>query len=161
MSSGHATPEVGQHVESFDVFFAEVWPWAFRLASFLTQNPAAGEEIAQDVLATMYRRWGSTERPEAYLRTSLTNSCRNWHRRNRTRREKLPLVAVPDRVEFVSDHLTDAIAALPFRQRAVIVLRYHFALSEAEIAEAIGCRPGTVKSLASRAIETLRKEIER
>ncbi len=161
MSRSELPTDIGQPVGSFDVFFEEVWPWAFRLASFLTQDRAAGEEIAQDVLASMCHRWGTAQRPEAYLRTALANSSRNWHRRNRTRREKLPLVAVPDRVEFVSAELADAIARLPFRQRAVIVLRYHFELSEAEIAETLGCRPGTVKSAASRAIETLRKEVDR
>jgi RNA polymerase sigma factor (sigma-70 family) len=49
---------------------------------------------------------------------------------------------------------------LPFRQRAVVVLRYYAELSEAEIAEALGCRPGTVKSLASRALDALSTEIQ-
>jgi len=64
-------------------------------------------------------------------------------------------------VDFAFDELGDAVAALPFRQRAVLVLRYHHGLSEAEIADALECRPGTVKSLASRALDTLKKEIER
>ena len=56
--------------------------------------------------------------------------------------------------------LADAVAALPYRQRAALVLRYHVGLSEAEIADALGCRPGTVKSLTSRALAALRKGIE-
>jgi RNA polymerase sigma factor (sigma-70 family) len=62
-------------------------------------------------------------------------------------------------VEFGFDELADAIARLPFRQRVVIVLRYYADLTEADIAHALGCRPGTVKSLASRALATLSKEI--
>ncbi len=74
---------------------------------------------------------------------------------------KLPLLASPTTTELSFDDLADAVAALPFRQRAVVVLRYHAGLSEAEIAEALACRPGTVKSLASRALSRLQKEIKR
>jgi RNA polymerase sigma factor (sigma-70 family) len=146
--------------QSFEEFFVEVWPWAFRLASFLAQDTAAGEDIAQDVLGTMSQRWGTAERPAAYLRTAIVHASSNWNRRGRTLRAKLPLLVGADRVEFHADELADAIARLPFRQRAVIVLRYHADLSESEIADALGCRPGTVKSLASRALKTLAKEIE-
>lgn len=161
--------DVGMRAESepiprpltFEEFFDEAWPWAFRLATLFTQDRSAGEEIAQDVLADMYRRWGTADRPEAYLRTSLVNASSNWHRKHRTRRAKLPLVATPDRVDFAARELTDAIALLPFRQRAVIVLRYYCDLSEAEIADALDCRPGTVKSLASRALIHLQERIPR
>jgi RNA polymerase sigma factor (sigma-70 family) len=146
--------------QSFEAFFVEVWPWAFRLASFLTQDTAAGEDIAQDVLTRMSQRWGTADRPAAYLRTSIVNSSRNWNRHGRTTRDKLPLLAGSDRVEFHAEELADAIARLPFRQRAVIIMRYHADLSESEIADALDCRPGTVKSLASRALKTLAKEIE-
>lgn len=145
----------------FEEFFVEVWPGAFRLAAFLTQDRAVGEEIAQEVLAAMYRRWETLDRPEPYLRTSLVNACRNRYRHNDMVRSKLPLLAVVGRVDFVADELADEIAALPFRQRAVIVLRYYCDLSEAEIAEALGCRPGTVKSLASRALTHLKERIPR
>ena len=146
--------------QSFEEFFAEVWPWAFRLASFLTQNTQAGEDVAQDVLAAMSQRWGTADRPAAYLRTALVNASSNWNRRNRTMRDKLPLLVGSDRVEFKAEELVDAIARLPFRQRAVIVMRYHADLSESEIAEALDCRRGTVKSLAARALKALAQEIE-
>jgi RNA polymerase sigma factor (sigma-70 family) len=53
----------------------------------------------------------------------------------------------------------DVLFRLPYRQRAVLVLRYWGDWSEAEIADALGCRAGTVKTLASRGIARLRKEI--
>ena len=146
---------------SFERFFHEAWPGAHRLASLLAQDAHVGEEIAQEAFARLYPVWGRPERPEAYLRTAIVNGCRNRQRRGRTERAKLPLLAVPDRVDPAADDLADAVAALPFRQRAVVVLRYWAGLSEAEIAEALGCRPGTVKSSASRALAHLGKVVER
>jgi RNA polymerase sigma-70 factor (sigma-E family) len=144
---------------SFDDFFTDVWPRAFRLASFLTHDTQAGEDIAQDVLAAMSRRWNELERPDAYLQRAITNVSSKWNRRGRTATRKLPLLAVHSGDAFRFDELADAIARLPFRQRAVIVLRYYADLTEAEIAHALDCRPGTVKSLASRALAALSKEI--
>ena len=146
---------------SFEEFFREAWPGAVRLAALLTQDRGAGEDIAQEAFAQMYRTWGRAERPHAYLRTTLVNSCHNWRRRLQVRQDKLPLLLTPGSSVLGADELTDAVAALPFRQRAVIVLRYYADLSEAEIADALGCRNGTVKSLASRALARLEKEIAR
>lgn len=146
---------------SFDVWFVEAWPRAFRLAAFLTHNTQAAEDIAQDVMVEMSRRWDDIDVPDAYLRRAVTNGSWNWKRRVLTADRKLPLLAVSARDEFRFDHLADAVARLPFRQRAVVVLRYYSGLSEAEIADALGCRRGTVKSLASRALAALSKEITR
>lgn len=146
---------------SFERFYAEAWLPAFRLASFLTQSTAAGEEIAQEALLGLYRRWESVDRPEAYLRRALVNGAGNWRRHETVKQAKLPLLAGADRFDFAADELADALATLPFRQRAVLVLRYQADLSEAEIAETLGCRPGTVKSLASRALARLAREIPR
>lgn len=107
----------------------------------------------------VYQEWDSVDRPDPYLRRAVVNGSKNWHRRNRVAQSKLPLIAVDNRRDFAADELADALASLPFRQRAVIVLRYHADLSEADIAETLGCRPGTVKSLASRALARLAKEI--
>lgn len=150
----------------FEEFFRASWPGAFRLACFLTQDRTAGEEIAQEAFAQMYPSWGRARVPEAYLRTTIINRSANWRRHAQIHRAKLPLLATPTGVNPafdnpVLDQLAGAVAGLPFRQRAVVVLRYHLGLSELEIAEALGCRPGTVKSLASRALARLEKEISR
>lgn len=155
------TPAPSEPPSTFEQFFEAAWPEAYRLACFLTQNPSAAEEIAQEAFTQMYATWGRADRPHAYLRTAIVNRSRNWHRHGLVERSKLSLVAGPVSVDFDAEELADAVASLPFRQRAVIVLRYHVGLSEAEIAEAIGCRPGTVKSLASRALRDLEKVIER
>lgn len=145
--------------DSFEDFFRDAWPWAYRLATFLTHDAAAGEDIAQEALAKMAGTWGTAERPAAYLRTSIVHAASNWRRHRHTATRKLPLLLVDAAPAAGLDELADAIARLPFRQRAVVVLRYHCDLSEAEIAAALGCRPGTVKSLSSRALSALAEEI--
>ena len=58
------------------------------------------------------------------------------------------------------DELWRAVSTLPPRQRAVLVLRYYEDLSEPQIADALGCRLGTVKSQASAALASLRARID-
>ena len=55
--------------------------------------------------------------------------------------------------------LLDAVAALPYKQRAVLVLRYWADLREEEIAEIVGVRPASVRSITSRALAQLRKDL--
>jgi RNA polymerase sigma factor (sigma-70 family) len=144
---------------TFDDFYAQRWPHAFRLAALMVHDGEAGADIAQDVFVNMSRRWVSIERPDAYLQRALTNACSNWRRNGRTAARKQHLLVVPGDVDVAVDGLSDSVARLPFRQRAVIVLRYYADLSEAEIALALDCRPGTVKSLGSRALAALSKEV--
>ena len=146
---------------SFDDFYAERWPHAFRLAALMTHDAEAGADIAQDVFANMSQRWTTIERPDAYLQRALTNASSNWRRNRRTAARKLHLLAARGDGEVHFDGLADAVARLPFRQRAVIILRYYADQSEAEIASALDCRPGTVKSLTSRAMAALAKEVDR
>lgn len=152
--------DVGSSIR-FDDFYTQQWPYAFRLAALMTHDTEAGADIAQDVFANMSRRWATIERPGAYLQRALTNASANWRRSGRTaaRKQHLLLVRGDDDVPF--DALAEAVMRLPFRQRAVIVLRYYADLSEADIARALDCRPGTVKSMGSRALAALSKEIDR
>ena len=145
----------------FADFYGRAWAGAVRLAALLTQSPAAAEDLAQDAFVRVYDQWATARNPGGYLRVTLINTCSNWRRHAGVRRAKLPLLAGPSTTEFAQADLADAVGALPYRQRAVLVLRYHLDLSEAEIAEALGVRVGTVKSLASRALTRLAKELPR
>lgn len=145
---------------SFDAFFRAHYGPTVRLSYLLTGSNAVAEELAQDAFALIYTRFDAVLEPKSYLRTTTVNVCRNWHRRHRRELDRFrrhgPLPeGDTDRVE----ELIDAIATLPYRQRAVLVMRYWLDLSEAEIARALDCRPGTVKSLHSRAVAAIRKDI--
>lgn len=157
-------PRAAPGPAGFDEFFATAWPFAYRLAVLVTHDRTAGEDVAQEVMTRLYAGWAAIERPEAYLRTAIVNTAVNWRRRQATSRHKAPLVSRPEAVDPpdpAAADLADALAGLPERQRAVLVLRYWAGLSEAEIADTLGCRPGTVKSLASRALRRLSKELPR
>ena len=145
----------------FTAFYRAAWPNAVRLAALLVQDARVAEDLAQEAFTRVFPKWSRVENPEAYLRVAVVNACRTWQTRRATERAKLPLVVGDAFADLAFDTLADAVAALPYRQRAALVLRYHLGLSEAEIAEALGCRPGTVKSLTSRALAALRKGIER
>lgn len=156
-----AGPGTGDAAKDFEPFFTAAWPGAVRLAALLTQDRGAAEELAQDAFTRVFRTWERVENPDAYLRTSVVNACHNWRRRAGVREAKLPLLVSASHVDLDTDELADAVAQLPFRQRAVIVLRYYGGLSETEIGKALGCRNGTVKSLSSRALAHLERVVER
>lgn len=99
--------------------------------------------------------------PEAFLRTSLVNACRSHHRQRARRAARLDHRQRDVGVTEEAREMLDALDALPYRQKAVLVLRYYADLTEAQIAAALDCRPGTVKSLAARGLERLAREIER
>jgi RNA polymerase sigma-70 factor (sigma-E family) len=147
---------------TFESFYTAEWADAVRLAHLLTGVDATAEDLAQEAFAALQRRWASIESPAAYLRTVLVNTCRSWARsRGREeRRVRLATARDGEAQPLGADELLDAVDALPFRQRTVLVLRYYRDLSEQEIADALGCRPGTVKSLASRALDQLRTVID-
>jgi RNA polymerase sigma factor (sigma-70 family) len=83
------------------------------------------------------------------------NGCRSYHRKRKTELHALPALVARDGEIAPRGELDDVVAALPDRQRAVVHMRYWAGFSEAEIADVMGCKTGTVKSLASRAKDRL------
>ena len=145
--------------------YAEVsWPSLYRYAYLLTGNHADAEDLAQQTLLKAYRSWSrvrQSDSPTAYLRRMLTNTYLSG-RRPKARRLELLTDVPPEHGQAPSGGpeermaLWPHVASLPPQQRAVIVLRYYEGLGEREIADTLGCSPGTVKSTAHRALKSLR-----
>ena len=147
---------------NFASFFRERYANTVRLAHLLTGSNFFAEDLAQEAFTRVQRHFDRLDNPGGYLRSTTVNVCRNWHRSRSREAANIRRLGVATVVlSPAAEELRDAIVALPYRQRAVVVLRYWLDLSEAEIAEALGCRPGTVKSLQSRAFATLRKDLPR
>jgi RNA polymerase sigma-70 factor (sigma-E family) len=142
---------------TFETFFRATYPRMVRLATMMVGSPSAAEDLTQDAYAKLYARFAKVDDPHAYLRTAVVNGCRGSFRRRVVADRFLPLL-VTDAATTDHDSLLSILDRLPARQKAAIVLKFCDRCSEAEIAETLGCRPGTVKSLLSRGLETLRQE---
>jgi RNA polymerase sigma factor (sigma-70 family) len=162
VDQGGRVSSVEEVRQEFAAFYRERYKSTARLAYALTWSPETAEEIAQEAFIRCHARFDELDNPPAFLRVVTVNLCKTWSRRKITGPRGVPLNenALADATSSGSEFLEDIVGALPFRQRAVIVLRYWGGWSERDIAEAIGCKPGTVKSLASRALATLREGVE-
>jgi RNA polymerase sigma-70 factor (sigma-E family) len=147
--------------DGFEEFYRREYLQALRLAWLLTGSRAVAEDVVHDAMAAVYGRFAGVDAPGAYLRRAVVNAARSWQRDERRRRERITLLTerLPA-LDCGDEELVAAVGGLPYRQRVVIVARYWGGWSEAEIAEMLGCRPGTVKSLASRALNRLRKDTQ-
>lgn len=143
------------------------WHRLYRTAYLLLGDHGLAEDLTQTALAKTYVAWSRVRDREAtltYARTTLVNTSTSWFRR-RSWRNELPREHVADdllaHTPDPSDRpaLMDALAALPPRQRAVIVLRFYDDLSVAQTADALGCSTGTVKSQTSVALARLRRAL--
>lgn len=155
----------GEEEARFQEFVRARWSHLVRTAYLLTGDVHLAEDLTQTALAKACRSWRRVSRsdnPEAYVRRMLVN-CNNDRFRKHRVAEALT-AAPPERAgsdEAVSwaderGALLAALAGLPPKQRAVVVLRYWEDLSEAEVAQTLGCSAGTVKSQASKGLAKLR-----
>jgi RNA polymerase sigma-70 factor (sigma-E family) len=150
--------------QNFGDFVTEALPALLRFGHVLTGSPDEAEDLVQEALAKSMRRWrrGCPDDPLAYVRKTMINThVSRWHRwGSRVQLGDVPEPAAEDADLQRSqdrDALRRALAGLPARQRAVLVLRYLEDLPDAEIAAALGCQPATVRSLASRGLASLRR----
>jgi RNA polymerase sigma-70 factor (sigma-E family) len=149
----------------FERFAAEVSDPLLRTGFLMTGNAKDAEDLAQETLLKVARRWGrvrSMDHPAAYARRILINLVlHDAGRRARQRTELQPHEGAAETADEKAaqalreiDDLAEfrwALTQLPARQRAVLVLRYWADLPVAEVAHALGCTEGTVTSTASRA----------
>jgi RNA polymerase sigma-70 factor (sigma-E family) len=142
------------------------WPALVRYATLLCGDASEAEEIVQSTLTRVAMRWRFIEgkdNPDGYVRRALVRACidSGKRRRRETAVERLPERSVSDSVSRLadSDQVRRALATLPPRQRAVLVLRYLDDATEARTAEVLGCSVGTVKSQTAKGLAKLREVV--
>ncbi|MET8989426.1 SigE family RNA polymerase sigma factor [Nonomuraea wenchangensis] len=143
-----------------------------RLAYLLVGDQETAEDVVQDAFTALHRRWdrlSDHDRVLPYLRASVVNGCRMIHRRRSIMsrftgdRQAPARSASAEAATLLGEtrrEVSEAVRALPRRQREAVVLRYYLGLSEAEIAETMGISRGTVKSTVFRALKALTVKLE-
>lgn len=159
----------GGRTEDFASFYGRQHAEQLRRAMALSRTPEGAADAVHEAFVDVYRNWSRLQNPDAYLRRAVVNRCRDDGRRTSSRdrlrlrllREPAPkpeaTLAPTDR----DDELWAALAALPFNQRAAIVLRYFAGHTEAEIADLLDCSTGSVGPWISRGLERIRRNLER
>lgn len=143
----------------FTTFYrAEHEPQVRRAALILGSGDAA-HDVVHDALASMYRRWSTIDDPGPYLNRAVLNGCRDVARRRSAERRLVDRLRRPEPTVPNDDHVFDVVGRLPFNQRAAVVLRFYAGMTEHEIANALGARPGSIGPWIHRALVTMRKEI--
>jgi RNA polymerase sigma-70 factor (sigma-E family) len=149
----------GRVPRSFELAFGDLYRLAYRVAFRILGDRAEAEDIAQEALARATLRWAKLhDRPEGWVSRVASNLAIDRYRRRRREPVLLsgPVGVVDDRAVERGDLVT-ALRRLPRRQREVVVLRYVADLSEADVAAALGCSVGSVKTHASRGLGALRR----
>jgi RNA polymerase sigma-70 factor (sigma-E family) len=152
----------------FTAFVANRSTALLSFAHVLTGDRHDAEDVVQTALAATALGWHrvrSRDNPEGYVRRAIVTTHLNRQRRRPWRERPSADVPEPPAPPAPGDDLDErdamwrVLATLPARQRAVLVLRYYEDLSEADIADVLGCSRGTVKSQAAKALERLRQSL--
>jgi RNA polymerase sigma-70 factor (sigma-E family) len=137
-----------------------------RLAYLLTGDQTLAEDLVQDAFVRLAGRLLQLRDPQsvdAYIRRTVVNLAKNHHRHRSVERAYLARArnaaheAQPPSDAAAEHAMRHALLGLPARQRTAIVLRFYEDLPEHEIADLLGCRPATVRSLVHRGVAALRQ----
>jgi RNA polymerase sigma-70 factor (sigma-E family) len=145
---------------AFEALYVSHYQGMVRFAHLLTGSKGSAEEVVQDAFVALYRRFDRVDNPAGYLRVSVVNGCRSLARRHALVNRKTVYPPPSESGAPEIDETWAALARLSPRRRAAVVLRYYADLPEQEIADVLGCRVGTVKSLLSRALGQLKQVIQ-
>jgi RNA polymerase sigma factor (sigma-70 family) len=146
----------------FDPVYAAHYAPLVRLAYVTTGSMPAAEDIVQDAFVEWLRRYDIVESPLPYLRRAVVSRCTSWVRRRIVERRHAGVVGhppgEPSAAASPDGHsvaVRSALARLSPRQRSAVFLRFYLDLTVPEIAEALDCPSGTVKSLLHRSLTVL------
>ena len=153
---------MASHEREFVEFAAAAAPRLRRAAFLLCGDWHTAEDLAQTALAKVFVSWRRVRRQDAayaYATRALVNSYladKRLRRSTEILTDRLPDCPQMEPAPETRMVVLDALATLPPRSRAVVVLRYWADLSVDQAAEVLGCSPGTVKTLGARARDKLR-----
>jgi RNA polymerase sigma factor (sigma-70 family) len=145
---------------TFDDVYLEQRPKLVRTAFLIVRSQHVAEELVHDGFIRLHEHFDTVESPAGFLHTAVVRLCLTWLKRRDMEHERLQRLAGPVRDESEPDELWDAIGRLDPDRRAVLVLRFYEDLSYEQIAVAVGCPIGTVRSRLNRSVADLRREIE-
>jgi RNA polymerase sigma-70 factor (sigma-E family) len=147
--------------DEFRELYAARAPALRRTAFLLCGDWHQAEDLVQVAFAKLYASWKRVDHPVSWLRQVLV---RTWvDETRRPHRRERPTAALPDSAEHEGSSTEDrellraALAGVPPRQRACLVLRFFEDLSVTDTARALGCSENTVKSQTSRGLDALRE----
>ena len=136
---------------------------AVRLAWALCRDASLAEELAQEAFVRLYVHRRTLRDPAAapaYLRRTVVNLAYDRGRRSAHGHASPSDWTATSSVDQEGGlDLLDALAGLPERRRACVVLRYYLDLTETETAAALGISVGTVKSQTHKALAQLRQHL--
>jgi RNA polymerase sigma-70 factor (sigma-E family) len=165
--SSSAGPLMRQSREAeFTEYVQARLPWLRRIAYRLTQDWQLADDLTQVAITSLYTHWNrarDASSTDAYARTILVRAFIAERRSPWTRRVQLD-GGYPEHAAATADHdarldVRAALAALPPRQRATVVLRYCYGLPIDQTAKELGCSEGTVKSQTAKALAALRRAL--
>jgi RNA polymerase sigma-70 factor (sigma-E family) len=155
---------MGRDLSGFRDFVTARWPAMLRTAYLLTGDHGHAEDLVQTALAKCFVAWPrlrASAAADAYVRKAMLNTYLSWRRKKSW--HELPSDdpsdgASVDSTEDLAQRsvVMDALAGLPPRQRAVVVLRYYEDLGVEQVAQQLGCTTGSVKRQNSVALGKLR-----
>ncbi len=161
MTMGSPMAGVADEVD-FRALYEQQFDVLVRLAYVTTGSVPAAEDVVQDAFVQLHRHRDRVAHPVAWLRRAVVNRCTSWVRRRVLERRHGQTGEPPPAAPLSPDAIAvrTALARLKPRHRAAVFLRYYLDLPEAAIADALGCRPGTVKSLLHRGLAVLKENVD-
>jgi RNA polymerase sigma-70 factor (sigma-E family) len=153
-----------RNVAEYTEFVAMRWPALVRTAYLLTGDHGHAEDLAQAALTKCLVAWPrlrARDAADAYVRKAMLNTYISWQRKSSSHElpsEDPPAIESYDSTEGLAQRsdVLDALAALPPKQRAVVVLRFYEDLGVREAAKQLGCSTGSVKRQTHEALKKLR-----
>lgn len=151
---------------AFDSFLSESYSKLVGAVFLIVGDRGTAEDVVQETMARAYINWSKLwpeGNPSAWSYRVAVNLATSWRRRMFREAKALARLGPPDQEpgadELIDPDLERLVAGLPSRQRQAVALHYGMGMSMEEVAAAMGCRVGTVKSSLHSARERLRKDL--